>query len=111
MAKKGVFPIILGETHSTGGAITWGQDTSKEVGVIKITANHAVTFDSTNYPGEPGDCVTVYNAGGSSPTVTISPDPFGDETMNVTGLSAGESCSCYYHETHGWIWFGGVQSQ
>lgn len=108
MAKKGVFPILLGETHTTSAATKWGEDTSKEVGVIKIATAHNVTFDSTNYPGEPGDMVIVQNSDGNSRTVTITPDPFGDADANLVSLTVGDFVSVMYHEVHGWIFVGGV---
>jgi hypothetical protein len=109
MPKKGVFPIVLGETHTTSAATKWGEDTGKQVGVIKIASAHDVTFDSTNYPGQPGDCVVVVNTTGGGQTVFITPDPFGDDTMDQTAVAAGETVCVFYHETHGWLWFGGQQ--
>lgn len=105
--KKGIFPIIKDEVHQTSGATTWGDDTTKDVGIIEITGNHAVDFDSTNYPGEPGDCVIVANAGNNTPSVTIAPDPFGDASMTDVALGQGESVIVLYHPSEKWIWFAG----
>jgi len=106
--KKGVFPIIKDETHTTSAATTWGDDTTKEVGVIKVAGAHGVTFDSDNYPGEPGDCVLVQNSHSAATTVTITPDPFGDAEGDAQGLAAGSVCTVLYHPVHKWVFFGGT---
>ena len=109
MAKKGIFPIIREETHSTTGATTWGDDTTKEVGVIKITANHAVDFDGDNFPGEPGDMVLVTNAGETaSVAVTIAPDPLGDDSADTVNLGVGDTVAAIYHPTNGWMFMSVV---
>ena len=110
MARTGIFPIIRTETYDSSAATTWGDDTTTEVGVIKITGAGAITFDSTNYPGEGGDCVIVCNTTGTSENVLITPDPFSDATMDTTALAAGESVAVVYHPVNGWMWLGGVQS-
>ena len=107
-SKTGIFPILREETHTTTGATTWGSDTTKEVGVIKVAGAHAVTFDTTNYPGEPGDCVLMVNTHSSGISVTITPDPFGDETADLCTLGAGDSVAVIYHPDNGWLFFGGT---
>ena len=108
MAKKGIFPLLLEETHTTTGATTWGDDTTKNVGVIKIAGAHAVDFDGTNYAGNAGDCVLVVNTHSASVNVTIAPDPFGDADMDTVALGAGDTVSVIYHPVNGWIFFAGI---
>ena len=101
---------MRGETHTTAGATTWGDDTTKEVGIIKIAGAHAVDFDSTNYPGEPGDLVAVVNTTGTSQNVTIAPDPFGDATANTVACGAGDTVSVLYSEDNGWFFLSAVNA-
>ncbi len=108
MATNGVFPLIRKETHTTIGATTWGDDTTKEVGVIKIAGAHTTDFDSTNFPGNPGDMVIVVNTTASNVNVLISPDPFGDDTADGLVLGAGAAVSVIYHEDNGWLFMGTV---
>jgi hypothetical protein len=105
MAKKGIFPLMRGETHTTTGATTWGDDTTKEVGIIKINGGHAVDFDSTNYPGEPGDLVAVVNVTATAQDVTIAPAPFGDATADTVSCGAGDTVTVLYSEDNGWFFF------
>jgi len=91
MARTGIFPILREETHTTTAATTWGDDTTKEVGVIKIADAHAVDFDGTNYPGADGDCVLVINNHTGTVNVTIAPDPLGDVDGDVVPLGPGRS--------------------
>lgn len=108
MATNGVFPLIRKETHTTTGATTWGDDTTKEVGVIKVVGAHIIDFDSTNYPGHPGDMVIIVNTTDSNRTILISPDPFGDETADGLQLGPGGAVSVIYHEDNGWLFMGTV---
>ena len=108
MARKGIFPILRDETHTTAAATTWGDDTTKEVGVIKIAGAHAVDFDGTNFPGEAGDCVLVVNTHSADVTVTIAPRPFSDADADVVTLTAGDTVAVIYHPVNGWLFFAGV---
>lgn len=108
MATNGVFPLIRKETHTTTGATTWGDDTTKEVGVIKIAGAHTTDFDSTNFPGNPGDMVIVVNTTAAGVSVLISPDPFGDDDADALTLGAGDAVSVIYHEDNGWLFMGTV---
>jgi hypothetical protein len=105
MAKKGIFPLMGGETHTTTAATTWGNNTTKEVGLIKIDGNHAVTFDSTNYPADPGDLVVVINVNSSSPAVSITPDPFSDSDADSYSCGPGDTVTVLYTADNGWIFF------
>ena len=102
-AKTGIFPVLLGETFTTSGATTWGNTTSKQVGVIRIDSAHTVTFDSTNYPGEPGDAVLCVNTSEGNRTVEITPSPFSDDGNDDITLGDGDTCVMVYHGTHGWL--------
>ena len=106
MATNGVFPLIRKETHTTTAATTWGDDTTKEVGVIKVAGLHTIDFDSTNYPGNPGDMVLVVNTHSANVTVTIGPDPFGDEDADAVTLTPGDTVTAIYHEDNGWLFMG-----
>ena len=108
MARTGIFPILREETHTTTGATTWGDDTTKQVGVIKIAGAHAVDFDGTNYPGADGDCVLVVNTHSASVNVTIAPDPLGDADADTVALGAGDTVAVIYHPVNGWLFFAGV---
>lgn len=106
--KQGVFPLILDGSASTEASDTWGEDISK-VGLVKITALHNVTFDSTNYPADnSGDTVVVYNIGASNANVLITPDPFADLTTDSIACGPGDSVTVMYHHDHGWIAIGQV---
>ena len=107
--KKGIFPILRDETHTTDAATTWGDDTTKEVGVIKIAGNHAVDFDGVNYPGKAGDCVLVVNTHSVAVNVSISPDPFGDADMDVLSLVKGNTVTVLYHPVNGWIFLSSMR--
>lgn len=97
---------MRGETHTTtAAATTWGDDTTKEVGIIKINGAHAVDFDSTNYPGEPGDLVAVVNVTAAAQNVTIAPDPFGDASADTISCGAGDTVTVLYTVDNGWIFF------
>jgi len=109
-SKTGIFPILREETHTTTGATTWGEETTKEVGVIKVAGAHAVDFNTTNYPGEPGDCVLIVNNHSSNINVTIAPDPFGDADGDVCAVGAGDTVSVIYHPDNGWLFFGGTSA-
>jgi len=110
MATNGVFPLIRKETHTTTAATTWGDDTTKEVGVIKIAGAHTVDFDSTNFPGNPGDMVLVVNTHSVSVNVVIAPDPFGDEDADGIALTAGDTVSVIYLEDNGWLFMGVINA-
>jgi hypothetical protein len=108
--KQGVFPLILDGSASTVASDTWGEDIPK-VGLVKITGQHIVTFDSTNYPADnSGDTVVVYNTGTSSSSVgvVITPDPFTDDSADTITVGPGDSCTVMYHHDHGWIALGFV---
>jgi len=97
---------MRGETHTTTETgTTWGDDTTKEVGIIKINGAHTVDFDSTNYPGEPGDLVAVVNVTGTAQNVTIAPAPFGDATADTVSCGAGDTVTVLYSEDNGWFFF------
>ena len=108
MARQGIFPILRAETHTTAAATTWGDDTTKEVGVIKIAGAHAVDFDGTNFPGKAGDCVLVVNTHSTSVNVTIAPDPLGDADADTVALTAGDTVAVIYHPVNGWMFFAGI---
>jgi len=106
--KQGVFPLILDGSASTAASDTWGEDIDK-VGLVQITSNHTVTFDSTNYPADnSGDTVIVINTGASTGSVVISPDPFDDETADTISVGPGDTCTVMYHHDHGWLFIGFV---
>jgi hypothetical protein len=102
MAKKGTFLLLLGERFTPTAAMTWGDDCSKQVGRID-TNNFAVTFDSTNYPGELGDVVLVTcDSGGGGTSVIITPAPFGNSAGDVAVLPPGDVVAVVYTED-GWL--------
>lgn len=104
--KQGVFPLILDGSHSTTASDKWGEDIPK-VGLVKITGNHTVTFDTTNYPADnSGDSVLCYNTGASSVSLAITPDPFGDATADSVAIGPGDSVLMMYHHDHGWVALG-----
>ena len=110
--KQGVFPLILDGSASTTASDTWGEDIDK-VGLVQIPGNHTVTFDSTNYPADnSGDTVIVINTGASTPSVIISPSPFGDATADtIPSFGPGDTCTVMYHHDHGWLFIGFVAAQ
>lgn len=100
--------MILDGSETTVASDTWGEDISK-VGVVKISGNHEVTFDSDNYPADnSGDAVIVYNIGVYNTSIFITPDPFGDTTADEINIGPGDSCTVMYHHDHGWIAIGSV---
>lgn len=109
MAKKGIFPLILGETHTTTGATTWGDDTTDQTGVIKIAGAHAVDFNGANFPGKPGDCVLIANTHSAAVNVSIDPDPFGDASMDVLSLAPGDTATVLYHPSNGWVFLAAMR--
>jgi len=105
MARKGIIPFVLSETFSTAGTTKWGEDCTKDVGLVKITAAHVVTFDSA-VVGEPGDTVVVFNDHSGAVSVVITPDPLSDAEADTHALASKAFLTVMYHPVNGWLFMG-----
>jgi len=111
MARKGIFPFFGEDLQTTGDAADW----DGKAGFIKVAGAHNVTFNTANYNGdgevaiESGQAVHVQNSHSGQIEVVITGGPFGDTTGDTAELQAGECVTVLYHETHGFIFLGGME--
>mgnify|MGYP003109223342 CR=1 FL=1 len=111
MARKGIFPFFGEDLQTTSGAANW----DGKSGFIKVAGAHNITFNTANYNGdgevaiESGQAIYVQNSHDSAIDVIITGGPFGDVTGDTASVAAGESVTVLYHETHGFIFLGGME--
>lgn len=111
MARKGIFPFFGEDLQTTDADATW----DGKAGFVKIAGDHDVTFNTANYNGdgevaiESGQAIYVQNSHSAANDVIITGGPFGDTDGDIAELAAGESVTVLYHETHGFIFMGGME--
>tara|TARA_R100000406_G_scaffold91586_1_gene79574 strand:+ start:335 stop:682 length:348 start_codon:yes stop_codon:yes gene_type:complete len=111
MARKGIFPFFGEDLQEPAAAANW----DGKAGFIKVSGAYDITFDTDNYNGdgevaiESGQSIYVQNSHDSAITVTITGGPFGDTSGDACSLNAGDSVTVMYHETHGFVFLGGVE--
>ena len=78
MAKKNIFPIYIdADAQAIGASGSWSGLTSR------IDMNGAFTLSApSDVVVEPGTLVSVKNDTGGNLTLTVSPDPFGDDDLD-----------------------------
>jgi hypothetical protein len=78
MAKKNIFPIYIdADAEAVAGSGSWSGLTSR------IDMNGSFTLSKpSGVDVEPGTLVSVKNDTGGNLTLTISPDPFGDDELD-----------------------------
>jgi len=112
MARKGIFPFFGEDLQQPGASANW----DGKAGFIKVDGGaYNVTFNTANYNGtgepviESGQAIHVQNSHDSAIDVIITGGPFGDTTGDTASLAAGESVTVLYHETHGFMFLGGME--
>lgn len=109
MARKGIIPFVLSDTFSTAAATKWGEDCTKDVGFVKITAAHAVTFDAA-VVGEPGDTVVVFNDHSGNVNVIITPEPLSDSDADTITMVSKSYVTVMFHPDNGWLILGATDN-
>ena len=108
MAKKNIFPIYIdADAQAIGASGSWSGLTSR------IDMNGAFTLSApSGVVVEPGTLVSVKNDTGGNLTLTVSPDPFGDDELDEIILGDNVTQTLMFiNETVGFLVLGTTSSQ